>query len=55
MGGTLMACMHHMDEEQAFLDALGWAQSWQISDRHLLLRDGDGKAIAVFQAGSVGK
>lgn len=55
MGGSLMACMHHMDEEQAFLNALGWAQSWQISDRHLLLRDGDGKAIAVFQAGSVGK
>lgn len=50
VGGTLMACMHHLEQEQTFLRALSWVQSWQISGRYLLLRDGSGKAIGIFVA-----
>jgi len=50
MAGTMMACVHHMDQEQAFLRILNWAQTWQISGKYLVLRDGSGKALAIFLA-----
>ena len=51
LAGTLMACLRHGEQAQSFVDGLGWVRSWQISGRHLVLRDADGKAVATFRAG----
>jgi copper homeostasis protein (lipoprotein) len=47
---TRMACAEGMDQETAFLAALGNVRSWRISGDRLELLDTGGATLATFQA-----
>lgn len=51
LASTMMACQDRMDDERAFLDALGAARRWQVLGTHLELYDADGTMVARFEAG----
>jgi heat shock protein HslJ len=47
--GTLMACPGADKLDQRFRDALGRARTWKVENRHLLLLDDKGVAVARFE------
>jgi len=47
---TMMACIHGMETEEKFLDALGQVIKWKINGYALDLFDANGNAIAEFEA-----
>lgn len=47
---TLMACPAGMEQEQAFLDALGAAARWRVLGSHLELLDSGGAILARLEA-----
>jgi heat shock protein HslJ len=48
---TMMACPPPLDaEERLFAQVLGTVASWRIDGRTLVLRDGAGRTVAVFEA-----
>jgi heat shock protein HslJ len=47
---TLMACPAGMDQEQAFLGALGQAARWRVVGSHLELFDAGGVPLARLEA-----
>ena len=47
---TLMACPAGMEQEQAFLGALGEAARWRVTGSHLELFDAGGAVIARLEA-----
>jgi heat shock protein HslJ len=50
MATTQMACVETMDQERAFLAALGATRIWSIRGQVLELRGGDGRVLARFEA-----
>lgn len=50
MASTKMACTEGMQQEQAFLDALGNTAAWKVTGEHLELYDSHGTALARFEA-----
>lgn len=49
---TRMACVHGMEQEDAFLTTLPSVARWRISAEQLELLDGSGNVVARFQASS---
>jgi putative lipoprotein len=49
LGATMLACVHGMDTERAFLQALGETRRYEISGLFLSLYDGD-RLLARFEA-----
>ncbi|MGD0446033.1 MAG: META domain-containing protein [Edaphobacter sp.] len=54
MASTMMMCPSGMDVERRFLNALNETKRWKIEGQELKLMDGEGKVVAVFEAGSAG-
>jgi putative lipoprotein len=50
LASTRMACAEGMDQESAFLAALGKVRSWRVSGDRLELLDAGGVSLARFQA-----
>jgi heat shock protein HslJ len=50
VAGTMMACVHGMQEEQAFYKALTSTARWQIVGERLQLYDASGRSVAQFQS-----
>ena len=50
LAGTRMACPDGMAQEQAFLDALGQVERWQVRGSHLELSDAQRRVLARFEA-----
>lgn len=50
VGGTLMACVDGMEQEQKFHQLFPRVASWKISGETLELLDGTGAAIATFES-----
>lgn len=50
LAATRMACPDAMQQEQAFLQALGEARRWNIVGQHLELFDAEGRLLARFEA-----
>jgi putative lipoprotein len=50
MASTMMACMHGMETEQAFLAALGKVEHWKVSGSELMLSGSDSTPVARFSA-----
>jgi copper homeostasis protein (lipoprotein) len=50
MAATKMACLHAMDTEQSFLDALAQVKTWKIVGEHLELFDASCNLLARFEA-----
>ena len=50
MGGTLMACVHGMEQEQKFHQLFPRVAGWKISGETLELADSTGAAIATFES-----
>jgi len=48
--GTLMACADGMEQERAFLDALGTVARWRVAGQRLELLDSRGEVLARFEA-----
>ena len=49
VASTMMACLHGMETEQAFVGALNKVQSWKITGNHLELYDGTGSLLVKFE------
>ena len=52
MATTLKMCLHGMEQEEAFLNALPAVARWPVSGTRLVLPDKDGVAVATFEAGT---
>ena len=50
VASTMMACLHGMETEQAFVGALNKVQSWKIAGKHLEMYDESGTMLAKFEA-----
>ena len=50
IASTLMACAAGMEQEQAFLGALGEAARWRVLGSHLELFDAHGAIVARLEA-----
>jgi putative lipoprotein len=53
VASTMMACLHGMDTEQAFVLALNQVETWKITGKHLDLYDKGGKLLAKFEANAL--
>lgn len=54
MASTMMACPDGMETEQKFLKALRQVKRWRITKEQLVLMNGSGTVVAVFQVADSG-
>ncbi|MBS1798432.1 MAG: YbaY family lipoprotein [Acidobacteria bacterium] len=50
VASTMMACLHGMDTEQAFVVALNRVKTWKIAGKHLEMYGKRGRTLAKFEA-----
>jgi heat shock protein HslJ len=50
VGSTMMACLHGMEAEQAFVGALNKVESWKITGKHLELFGAGDVQLMKFEA-----
>jgi putative lipoprotein len=53
VASTMMACLHGMDTERAFVLALNKVETWKITGKHLDLYDKSGGLLAKFEANAL--